>query len=203
MKACCCNCVFLFHRLPFFDFCCYFDACVVVVYFVAFRLFVSSGLRKSFNSSSHLFSGLSTGLFVWCLVLRLGFHVAAVFAHRSFGSDAILVAKRHFTLLCVSIQHGILAAFFLSTAIAVLLFMYSIQSSSSISSVSISSSVSFMKEVLLSWSQSVFELLRSAVSSSELLWFAFSSSSSSSFLLGWVFFLYLLFVCMMRRSILR
>ena len=34
-----------------------------------------------------------------------------------------------------------------------------------------------------SWSQSVFELLPSAVSSSELLWFSFSPSSSFSFLL--------------------
>ena len=96
-------------------------------------------------------------------MLRLGFHSAAFFAHRSPGSDALLIAKRHFNLLCVSIQHGILAAFILSTAVAVLLFMYSIQSSSSLSAVSISSSVSLMKETSLSWSQSVFELLPSAV----------------------------------------
>ena len=145
---------------------------------------VSSGLKKSFISSSHLFSGLPTGLFVWCMVLRPGFHFAAFFAHRSSGSDAILIPKRHVILLCVSIQHGIFTAFILSTAVAVLLFTYSIHSSSSIWLVSISSPVSFMKEMWLSWSQYVFELLPSAASSPELLWFAFSSPSSSSFLLG-------------------
>ena len=121
-----------------------------------------------------------------CLVLgaESGFHFAAFFSHRSSGNDAILIDNRHFNRLCVSIQHGILAAFVFSTAVAVLLFMNSIQSSSSMLTVTISSSVSFMKEMLLSWSQSVFELLHSAVSSSELLSLAFLSSASSSFLLG-------------------
>ena len=71
-----------------------------------------------------------------------GFHSAAFCAHLSSGSDAVLSVKRRFVLLCVSSQHGILAAFIFSTA--VLLFKYSIQSSSSISPVSISSSVSFI-----------------------------------------------------------
>ena len=83
-------------------------------------------------------------------MLRPGFHFAAFVAHRLSGSDAILIAKRHFILLRVSIQHGILAAFILSTVVVVLLFMYSIQSSSSISPVSMSSSVSFVKEMSLS-----------------------------------------------------
>ena len=48
---------------------------------------VSSSLRKSFISPSHLFFGLPTGLFVWCLVLKPGFHFAAFFAHRSSGSE--------------------------------------------------------------------------------------------------------------------
>ena len=60
-----------------------------------------------------------------------------------------------------------------------------------------------LKLVSLSWSQSLFELLPSAVPSSELLWFTFSSSPSFSFLLVWVCFLYFLFVLTMRRSILR
>ena len=155
---------------------------------------VSSGLTKSFISSSHLLFGRPTVLFVWYLVLRPGFHFAAFFVHHSSGNDAILTAKRHFILLCASTQHGFFAVFMLSTATDVLLLTYSIQSSSSISPVSISSSVSFVQEMSLSWSQSVLELLPSAVSSSELLWLALSSSSSSSFLLGWVFFLYFLVV---------
>ena len=105
---------------------------------------VSYGLRNSLISSSHLFFGLPTGLYVWCLMLRLGFHSVAFFAHRSSGSDTILIAKRHSILLCAAIQHGILAAFILSTAVAVLLFMCSIPSSSSLSAVSVSSSVSFV-----------------------------------------------------------
>ena len=137
-----------------------------------FVVSVSSGLRNSLISSSLLFFGLPTGLFVWYLVLRPGFHVAAFFLHSSSGGDAILTARRHFILLCDSIQHGILAVFILSMAIAVVLFTFSIHSSSSIA-VSISSSESFMKETSLSWSQSVFVLLRSAVSSSQYLWFAF------------------------------
>ena len=64
-------------------------------------------------------------------------------------------------------------------------------------------SVSSMKEMSLSWSRSVLEMLPSAVPSLELLWFAFSSSSSASFLLGWVFMLYFLSVWTTRRSILR
>ena len=63
-------------------------------------------------------------------MLRPGFHSAAFLAHLSFGSDAILIAKRHFMLLCVSNQRGIFAVFILSTAAAVLLFTYSIHSSS-------------------------------------------------------------------------
>ena len=114
------------------------------------------------------------------------------FVHRSSSIDAILIARRHFILLCVSIQHGTLAAFIFSMAVAVLLFMYSIHSASSISTVSTSSSESLTKETSLSWSPSVFVLLPSAVSSSESLWFAFSSSSFSSFLLVFVFFLYFL-----------
>ena len=82
----------------------------VSLFFVSFPFVssVSSGLRNSLISSSHLFFGLSTGLFVWCLGPRTGFHFAVVFVHRLSGNDAILIANRHFILLCVSIQHGIL-----------------------------------------------------------------------------------------------
>ena len=186
----CCHCVFTFDFFPYFSS---FATLIHVSLFLISLPFissVSSGLRNSLISSSHLFFGLPTGLYVWCLMLRLGFHSTAFFAHLSFGSDAILVAKRHFALLCVSIQHGILASFILSTAEAVLLFMYSIHSSSSISAVSITSSVSSMKETSLSWSQSVFELLPSAVSSSELLWFSFSPSPCWSKFSFCIFFLF-------------
>ena len=156
----------------------HFDPCVVVLYFIAFFVSpVSSGLRKkSFNAPSHIFFGLPTGLFVRCLVQRQKFHSVPFFSHRSSGSDAILIAKRHVILVCVSIQHGMQAAFILSIAIAMLLFMYSFHSSSSISPASISSSESFMKEMSMSWSQSVFELLPSAFSSDENVAFTFSSS---------------------------
>ena len=72
---------------------------------------VSSSLKKSFISSSHLCLSLTIGVHVWCLVLRSGFHSAAFFPHRSSGSDAILIANLHFILLCVSIQHGVFGCF--------------------------------------------------------------------------------------------
>ena len=166
----CGRCVFTFHCFPPFSIFCHFDPCVVVLYFIAFRFFSFLWLEEVIYFIFPSLFGLPTGLFVWCSVLRPGFHFVAFFAHRSSGSDAILIVKRHFILLCVSIQHGILAAFILSTAAAVL-FTCSIQSSL-FSLVSISSSVSFMKEMSLSWSQSVcVELRPSAVPSSELLWF--------------------------------
>ena len=81
----------------------------VSLFFISlpFVVSVSSGLRNSLISSSHLFFGLPTSLFAWYLVLRPGFHFAAFFVHRSSGSNAILIARRHFILLCASIQHGI------------------------------------------------------------------------------------------------
>ena len=61
----------------------------VSLFFISFPFVssVSSGLRKSFISTPHLLFGLPTGLFVWCLVLRPGFHFAPFFAHRSSGND--------------------------------------------------------------------------------------------------------------------
>ena len=138
-----------------------------------------------------------TALQVLVFVLRPGFHSAAFLAHLSSGIDAIRIANLHFILLCVSIQQWIFAIFICSIAAAVLLFMYSIHSSCSISTASISSSVSFMKEMSMSWSQSEFESYPSSVSSSEHSLFSLSS------LLTCVFYLYFLFVCTMRRSILR
>ena len=55
-------------------------------------------------------------------MLRPGFLSAAFLTHRSFCSDVLLIANRHFILLCVSIRHGIVAGFIRSSASAVLLF---------------------------------------------------------------------------------
>ena len=57
-------------------------------------------------------------------MLRPGFHVAAFFTHRSSGNDAILIVKSRLILLCVSIQHGIVAASILSIAVAVLFYVF-------------------------------------------------------------------------------
>ena len=81
---------------------------------------VSSGLRKSWISSSHLLFGLPTALHVLIVILRPRFYSAAFLAHRFSGSDVSLIANRTFILLCVSIQHGILAAFIRSSVSAVL-----------------------------------------------------------------------------------
>ena len=97
---CCCLCVFHFPLLFILSrFFCHFDSCVVVFSFhFPFVVLVSSGSRNSIISSSHLFFGLPTGLFVWYLVLRPGFHFTAFLVHRSFGGDAILSAKHNFIL---------------------------------------------------------------------------------------------------------
>ena len=81
---------------------------------------VSSGLKKSFTSSSHLFLSLFTALHVLILVLNPGFHSAAFLTHRSFGGDTILIANRHFILLCIPIEHGILAALIQSLCLSLL-----------------------------------------------------------------------------------
>ena len=70
---------------------------------------VLPGLRKSLNSSSHLFFGLPTALKVLYFVLRSMFYSAAFLTHLSSGRHAVLIANLHFILLCVPIQHVILA----------------------------------------------------------------------------------------------
>ena len=74
----CCRCVLIFHCFPSFSILGHLWL-EEVIYFIFPSLF-----------------GLPTGLFVWCLVLKPGFHSAAFFAHRSSGSDAALIAQRKF-----------------------------------------------------------------------------------------------------------
>ena len=62
----CCLCVFAFHCFPSFSIFATFIQVSLFVISLPFVSSVSSGLRKSFISSSHLFFGLPTGLF--CLV---------------------------------------------------------------------------------------------------------------------------------------
>ena len=73
----------------------------------------------------------------------------------------ILLATRHFCLLCISVQHFILCFSMCSSASFVLLLMYSIQSSS-FSMASISSSASCWKDTSLSWSF-IWVLLRAFI----------------------------------------
>ena len=159
----CCNCLFAFHFFPSITICCHFCRCFSFQFLSSFQFpqvweFVNFIFPSLFRSSH------------WSVCLVLGTETWVPFCR--FLCPSLVwkrcIARRHFILLCVSIQHGIVAAFILSIAIAVLLFMYSIHSSSSIFAVSISSSVSFLKETSLSWSHSVFELQPSTVSSSEL-----------------------------------
>ena len=114
---------------------------------------------NSVITSSHLLLvlGLPIALYVLCLELSSRFHSATFTIHLSLGRDATLSASLHFILLWVSIQHRIFAFSIFSMASSLLLFVYSIHSSSSISVVSISSSVSLSKEMSLSWSLCVFE----------------------------------------------
>ena len=83
------------------------------LFFRSFLLdsFVSSVFMNSLISSSHLFRGLPTGLFVLMQLSRQGLHSAIFLDHRSSGIDALLIAILHFILLCVSIQKGIFPFF--------------------------------------------------------------------------------------------
>ena len=140
-----------------------------------FASFVSSGLKNSLMSSSHLFLGLPTDQFVSILLSRPGFHLILLLVHLSLGRDAILSGILHFIFLCVSIQQGMFIFFICYSASFVLLLMNSIHSYS-FSLLSISSSWSSRKETTLSWS--FFELCSepSSVSLSVTQRVSFSSS---------------------------
>ena len=127
-----------------------FVALIHDLYSLSVEVSFSSSLKNSLISSSHLLLGLPNALYVLYLEMSSGFHSAALTIHLSVGRDAILSAILHFCLLCVLIQHRIFASSILSMTSPVLLFMYSIQSSPSISVVSISSSVSLLKDMSLS-----------------------------------------------------
>ena len=105
---------------------------------VAWRDFEFASLLK--NSSVSFEVGWKGGTSIGEIVLPIVLLVA----------DAILIANRHFIFLCISIQHGILAAFIFILPQLCFLFVFSIQSSSSSSAVSNSLSESLAKETSLS-----------------------------------------------------
>ena len=111
-RCCCRHCELVFHVLPTILIFRYLDPFITLY---LSKLLVSSSvlssLRKSLNSSSHLFFGLPTALYVLYFVLSSGFHPAAFITHPSSSKDEILIATLHFILLCVLIQHGIWAAY--------------------------------------------------------------------------------------------
>ena len=74
---------------------------------------ISSVFMKSLISSSHLFRGLPTDLFVLMQLSRSGSHSAVLLDHRSSGRGALLFAILHFFLLC-SIKQGMFAFFIYS-----------------------------------------------------------------------------------------
>ena len=94
-RCCGCRlCAFTFHCFPSVSIFDHFDPCVVVLYFVAFHLFSFLWLEEFIGFvSSNLFFGLPTCLYVWCSMLRPGFHSA--------GSYAFLIAKRHVIQSCM------------------------------------------------------------------------------------------------------
>ena len=109
---------------------------------IKFSVSSSTSLRNSLMSSSHLFLGLPIALLVLYFELSSTFHSAACINHLSLGDVAILSANLHF-IFCESCDPASnLRIFHLFHGIVCALFMYSIQSSSSISAASISSSFS-------------------------------------------------------------
>ena len=78
--------------------------------------FTSPGFRNSLMSSSHLLLVLPTSLLVLILLSRPGCQSKILLVHLSFGRNAILLAIRHFSLLCISIQQSIFIFFMYSSA---------------------------------------------------------------------------------------
>ena len=105
-------------------------------------------------SSSHLLFSLPTALYALAPMLRPGFHFAAFFVNLVSGCEAILTSSLH-----IGSPH-LFFSFFRAS-------FYVFDPISFFNAVSMSSSVSSMKETSLSWSQSVFELLPSSVSPSD------------------------------------
>ena len=140
---------FSFHLSPCFATCIHLLLFFTLLPFVAS---VSSGLKKSFTSSSHLFLSLPTALHVLILVLNPGFQFSSFpypsfcwwrcYSHRQppFHSSVHFDRTRN-----------------LGTPL------------------SISLSESSAKDTSLSWSQSVSVLLPSCVSLSEFSWLSFLS----------------------------
>ena len=146
----CCPCIFAFQRYPFFTVFCHFDPCVVLLHIISccrFSLFQREEFVNLVFPSSFWSSYGSVGC-VFCVEIRVPFSC--------FLPIFRPVAMRFSSPISISficeflIQQWIVVVFICSMASSVLLFMYSIQSSSSITAVSISSSVSLMKEMLLS-----------------------------------------------------
>ena len=101
------------HELFFFSFhSWYFFASIIQVLLFMRSYFVfsciSSVFRNSLKSSSHLFVGLPTCLWVLMLLSSPGCQSNTLLVHLFSGRETILLAIRHFSLLCISIQHGIL-----------------------------------------------------------------------------------------------
>ena len=102
----------IFHKLFFFFFplFAFFVSIIQLSLFMRsyfFLSFTSPGFMNSLMSSSHLLLGLPTNLLVLVLLSSPGCQSIFFLVHLSSGRDAILLAIRHFSLLCVSIQQSI------------------------------------------------------------------------------------------------
>ena len=96
---------------PFFVFFCLHHPVVVVHEIVLYSFICFSWLYEFIDVVSHLLLGLPTSLLVLILLSRPGCQSKCFLVHLSSGRDAILLAIRHFSLLCVSIQQSIFIFF--------------------------------------------------------------------------------------------
>ena len=115
--ACCREFIFFF--LPFVSLLCYLYPSMVVFYVTAVRCFcfwfekVVYFVFPSFPQSLHCSACLDFGTKSWVPF--------SSFPYPSFfGGDAILIANRQFILLCISIEHGILAPLIQSLCLSLL-----------------------------------------------------------------------------------
>ena len=121
---------------------------------VRFSVSSSICLRKSLMSSSHLFLGLPIDLLVLYFELSSGFHPAAFNNHLSFGDvgNSHRQSPFHSSSSHIPASYLLIFHLFHSFIGAPFIFMYSTQSSPSISAASISSSLSISNDTSLSWS---------------------------------------------------
>ena len=152
-SCCCFRCELVFNFLPTLLIFRCFDPFIIVSFNIACLIFGCFGFEEVIDFIFHLFFGLPTALCVLYFVLSSGFHPAAFITPFSslISMSFFCVFWSSIGLFCCFIRSWLHVCF--SSCFQPILLLRECL-------LSISSSASFMKEMSLSWSQSVFELFQ-------------------------------------------